>query len=129
MAITRATLPQIRNDIDAALAAVEAKHNIKFNTGRITFEPGVNFRCKLEAVSTADSTGKAVNPDKKNFESKAFLVGVKKTSFGKSFRVRGVNYTITGLNTRAKKYPIKAVRGNGQQYKFPVDMLPKNLRS
>ena len=98
-------------------------------TGRITFEPGQNFRCKLEAVSTADSTGKTVNPAKANFESKAFLVGVKKTSFGKTFSARGVNYTITGLNTRAKKYPIQAQRGNGQQYKFPVDMLPANLRS
>lgn len=129
MAITKATLPQIRNDIDAALAAVEAKHNIKFNTGRITYEPGVNFRCKLEAVSTADNNGNTVNPEKNNFESKAFLIGVKKTAFGKTFTSRGRKFTITGLNTRAKKYPIQAETARGQRYKFPVSQLPANLRS
>lgn len=36
---TKQNLPQLRADIDAALAAVAAKHGIKLQTGNISFNP------------------------------------------------------------------------------------------
>ena len=129
MSITKASLPRIRNDINAALAAVEAKHNIRFNIGRITYETGSNFRTKLEAVSTADHSGNAINPDKIQFEKNAWRVGVKKDAFGQKFTSGRKHFTITGINTRAKKYPINAVTASGKRYKFPVSMLPSSLQA
>ncbi len=129
MSITKASLPQIRNDINAALATIEAKHNLKFSIGRITYETGMNFRTKLEAVSTADHTGNAVNPDQVNFERNAWSVGVKKEAFGKKFTSNRKQFTITGINTRAKKYPIQGVTANGKRYKFPVSQLPASLQA
>jgi len=129
MSITKASIPAIRRDIDKALAAVEAKHNIKFKFGRITYETGVNFRGKLEAVSTADHLGNAVDPAKANFEKNARWVGVKKEAFGQKFTSNRKQFTITGINTRAKKYPIQGETANGQRYKFPISQLPASLRA
>jgi len=129
MSITKASIPSIRRDIDKALAAVEAKHNIKFNFGRITYETGVNFRGKLEAVATNDRCGNSVDPAQVNFERNAMFVGVKKDAFGQKFTSNRKQFTITGINTRAKKYPIQGETANGRRYKFPVSQLPASLRA
>lgn len=129
MSITKASLPGIRADINAALATIEAKHNIKFNTGRITYETGSNFRLKVEAVSTADHRGNAIDPDKANFEKNAWKVGVSKDAFGQKFTSNRKQFTITGISTRAKKYPIQGVTASGQRYKFTVSQLPASLRA
>lgn len=128
MRFNRANLKTIRNDISAALAAVEAKHGVSFNFNNIRFSDN-DFRTTLNCVSASDSNGNAVNIDKVNFEAKAFLVGVDKTAFGKTFTSNGRKFTITGLNTRAKKYPIQAETAQGKRFKFPVSRLPANLRS
>ena len=128
MNFNRTNIKALRADIDAALAAVEKQHGVSFKLGNIRFTDN-DFRCKLECFSASDNSGNAVNVDKQNFESKAFLVGVKTTSFGKTFTSRGRKFTITGINTRANKYPIQASTANGKRYKFPVTSLPANLRS
>jgi len=129
MSITKASLPQIRKDINAALATIEKKHNLRFSIGAITYEVGASLRTKLEAVSTADHTGNAINPDKIKFEKNAWRVGVKKDAFGQTFTSNRKHFTITGLNTRAPKYPIQAVTASGKRYKFPVSHLPSSLQA
>ena len=128
MNFNRTNIKALRADIATALAAVEKQHGVSFKLGNIRFTDN-DFRGKLECFSASDNSGKAVDVDKQNFESKAFLVGVKPTSFGKTFTQGTRTYTICGINTRARTYPIKARLGKGQYYKFPVSALPKNLRS
>lgn len=129
MIFNKANLKTIRVDIDAALAAVESKHGVKFSLGNIRYSTN-DFRCKLECVSTSDSTGKTVDPVEANFKRDAFLVGVAKDAFGKKFKSGRSNYKITGINTRRHKYPVSAIRvASGKSYKFPVSMLPANLRA
>ena len=128
MTLNKANLKIIRADIDAALAAVEKKHGGKFSLGNIRYSTN-DFRCKLEFVSTSDASGNAVNPDEINFKRDAFLVGVSKDAFGKSFTSRGKKYTITGINTRAHKFPIQGVNTRGDRYKFPVSALPTSLQA
>lgn len=127
MTFNKSNLKTIRADIDAALAAVESKHGVKFSLGNIRYSTN-DFRCKLECVSTADANGNAINVDKANFERLAVMVGVKKDAFGKSFTKRGKKYTITSINTRARKFPIQAVNTLGDRYKFPVSALPASLQ-
>jgi hypothetical protein len=128
MKFNKSNLSVIRTDIDFALAAVEKQHGVSFKIGRISYTNN-DFRTKLECFSASDDSGNAVNIDKQNFETKAFLIGVKKTAFGKTFTSNGRKFTITGLNTRAKKYPIQASTVGGKRYKFCVTQLPANLRS
>lgn len=126
MRFNRTNLKAIRADINTALKAVEKKHGVSFNLGNIRFSDS-DFRGKLECFSATDNSGNAVDIDKQNFESKAWLVGVKKTAFGKTFTSQGTKFTITGINTRAKKYPIQATNAKGKRYKFCVSQLPSNL--
>ena len=128
MNFNRTNIKALRADIATALAAVENQHGVSFKLGNIRFSDN-DFRGKLECFSASDNSGKAVNVDKQKFESKAFLVGVKTTSFGKTFTSNGRKFTINGINTRAKKYPIQASTATGKRFKFPVSSLPANLRS
>lgn len=128
MRFNKSNLKTIRADVAAALAAVESNHGVKFSLGNIRFSDS-DFRCKLECVSATNSSGNAVDLDRQKFESNCWMIGVPKTSFGKTFKSGRKTFTISGLNTRAKKYPIQAVDTRGKRYKFPVDMLPANLRS
>jgi hypothetical protein len=128
MNFNKSNLSAIRSDITAALAAVEKKHGVSFKLGNIRYSDN-DFRGKLECFSASDNSGNAVDVAKQNFESKAFLIGVDKSAFGKSFRSNGRKFTITGVNTRANKYPIQASTANGKRYKFSVTQLPQNLRS
>ena len=128
MNFNKSNLKTIRADIDTALAAVEKKHGVSFKLGNIRYTDN-DFRGKLECFSASDSGGNAVNVDKQKFESKSFLVGVKKTAFGKTFTSGRKTYTICGINTRAHQYPIQANSAQGRRYKFSVDALPANLRS
>ncbi len=129
MTFTKSNLKTIRADIDAALAAVESKHGVKFSLGNIRYSIN-DFRCKFECVSTSDSQGNTVDPKEENFKHDAFLVGVASDAFGKTFKSGRSNYKITGINTRRHKYPVSAIRvASGKGYKFPVSALPANLRA
>ncbi len=129
MTFNKANLGTIRADVAAALAAVESKHGVKFSLGNIRYSTN-DFRCKFECVSTSDSSGNAVDPAEANFKRDAFLVGVAKDAFGKTFKSGRSNYKITGISTRRHKYPVSAIRvASGKSYKFPVSSLPANLRA
>ena len=123
MTFTRAKVKTIRTEIDKALAAVAAKHGVEFSLGTIRFSD-TDLRGTLKCVSADKDAGR------KMFERDAFRVGVKKDAYGKTFTSNGKTFRITGINTRAKKYPICAETVNrGDKYKFPVRSLPSNLRS
>ncbi len=128
MTFNKANLNTIRADITAALKAVEKKHGVSFDLGNIRYSDS-NFRAKLECNSAADASGNTVNIDKANFERQAFLFDIAKDAFGKTFKSNGRTFTITGINSRAKKYPVNAVAANGDTYKFPVYQLPANLKT
>lgn len=47
---------------------------------------------------------------------------------GKTFVNRGVNFTITELNTRSPKFPVIAVDENGKGFKFTTDSIKTLLK-
>lgn len=51
--ITRANMQLLRADATKAINDVMAKHGLKATLGRIVFEPGREFRCKLTVVQPA----------------------------------------------------------------------------
>lgn len=128
MQFNRKNLPSFRLEIEQALAAVEAKHNVKFELGRITFTDN-NFRTKLECTTTADRSGNTVDPRQVKFDANSWRYNIAKDAFGKTFSKGGRKYKIVGLNPRAKKYPLNCEAPNGQQWKMPISSLPQNLRA
>lgn len=128
MKFNKSNLKTMRHDILDALEAVEKKHGVRFSLGNITFSAN-DFRTRLECLSTADASGNSVDPDKVKFEKTAYRVGVKKDAYGKTFTSNGKTFRITGVNPRAKKYPIQAVTINrGKRYKFSIYMIPSQYR-
>lgn len=128
MSFTKTNLKNIRADIAEALASVEATYNCKFDLGNIRFSDS-NFRAKLECNSVADASGNAINPAEVHFDQNRWRIGIAKDAFGKSFRSQGEKFTIVGINTRAKKYPVQAENARGRRYKFPMSAIPANLKA
>ena len=122
--IRRSSLISLFSPDDGEMMRCKAPENFRPSFGKN--DPGLNNQRQLANNSAVFVRG---NIDKQNFETKAFLVGVKKTAFGKTFTSQGRKFKITGLNTRAKKYPIQASTVGGKRYKFNVSQLPANLRS
>ena len=71
----------------------------------------------------------AMTAERKAFENYAARHGLDPDDFGREFRTyRGGTYRITGLNTRARKYPIQAEHvGTGKMYKFPAQQVKDAL--
>lgn len=60
--IVRGNMTTLRADATKALQDVMAKHGLKANVGRIVFEPGREFRCKLTVVQPAADLTPGVKP-------------------------------------------------------------------
>jgi len=75
--IGSSTMKVLRDDIDKALTAALAKHGLKANIGRITYEPGKEFRVKLTVVQpmTGVSTSTPAQIGEKwNYMGKTYTV-------------------------------------------------------
>ena len=60
--ITRGTIKTLRADATKAIQDVMTKHGLMADLGRITFEPGLSFRCKLTVTAAADPTAPKAVP-------------------------------------------------------------------
>ncbi len=92
------TLRALRADIDAALAAVGAKHGISLSAGNARFDANtVTF--KLNCV-LLNSDGKAETREMLDLKALYPQLVNKRVSIGPR-----TNGTIVGFNARAQKYP------------------------
>lgn len=60
-----------------------------------------------------------------DFNNKAVMMGLPEGLRGKSFESNGKTFTITDINTRARKYPLEGVDTAGNTYKFPREVVSK----
>lgn len=102
----RANLKTIRADLEAALAAVSAKHGIALSTGSISFNAN-SFTTKVTAVVANTATGATVDPQEVKwaaaFNKNHFFTGLKKTDLGKTIKIPSLGtVTIVGLRPKAK---------------------------
>jgi hypothetical protein len=113
----RSNLKILRDDINEALNVVMKKHGLTHSIGRIGFDD-LKFSTKLVVTVGNDVSGDKDVANRAEFERYCRLFDFKKSDFGRSFVSRGETFTICGLSTRAKKYPILAKNSNGDVYKF-----------
>jgi hypothetical protein len=124
MAITVNQLELIRKEINDAIAAVAAKHNMTMSLGKITYDE-VSFKSEIKAtvISTDGTDLKARN----DWDHYCKLFWLKSEDFGKTFVDAGETYTICGVKPRNTKFPILAKSIKGVTYKFPDDVIRKHL--
>lgn len=120
----RYNISVMRQEVEAALAAIGAKHGLNFNVGRITFEPN-EFRCKVTAVTSSSVQGQPAGQTVEFASLQrqgAFAIGAVGVDFANSLfrhpklgRVKIVGYT-----PRRHKYPYSVQTVNGKRYKVSL---------
>ena len=121
MALSKAQVAQIRIDINAALAAVSAKHGMDFTFNRITFTDA-SITTKLVGVTrenkwNMDSTVKATPEMLALRKSEMFLLG--KSVADAEFRSPTLGrVTFVGYNSKAHRYPFIVQQVGGKRYKL-----------
>lgn len=124
--ITKFGRPSCRKVSDEALEALQAVAEqygliVKNEPGSFTHN---TFTAKFTfSVEAADGTGAPAD-----FAQKAALVGLPEDCFGKTFTDwRNVTFTITGINLRAKKYPVQVTKADGRAFKMPAAQVASHL--
>jgi hypothetical protein len=119
--ITSSLLTAIREEINEALAAVAARHNVTIAAGRATYTQ-TNSTMKLEISAKDAATGEAIPRMVSDFKNLAYLHGLKPEDLGRKFVFSGRGYTIMGLKPRCTKRPIIVKRDDGREFKIDASL-------
>jgi len=125
---TRANCRTLMDEVEAALKPIAEKHGLTLDRKGKSF-----YRDKLPVmfqflVTEKDEDGNALDSRAKDFMRVADAYGLSKDDYLAEFRSNGRTFRITGLNTRARGYPVMAedVR-TGKTYKFPAKRVKQAL--
>lgn len=111
--------------ICAEQAMIAAAKEMGLNVRRSGSASFNDSTCKL----TFEFIAEGANPDREEFEQVAQIFGLSKDDFGAVFSHRGEMYEITGVNLRAKRYPIRVQRvKDAKAFKFPDDLVASKLK-
>ena len=124
--IDRILIGKLRDEISHCLEPIGEKYGIELKAGRCGYSSG-NFTLKLEG-SLVSEDGVVLTKEAEDFKKYAHWHGLVPEDLGKTFVHTHVVYTITGLKTRASKYPITAQASNGGSYKFAAESVKMLLK-
>ena len=124
----RTALKQLREDLNKALEEVAAQHNIIVDVGNASFTSDtatfkLNLIIKGEGVENREDA--RVAKYEKDFNTYHNMFGIDKDVLGKTFKDRTKQFTILGLDTKKRKYPIIAKDQNGKQFKLSSEQLSR----
>ena len=123
----RTKVRYLREVLKQALEEFGEKENLVVDLGSATFgNSNVTFKLNLNEVS---GDGSVLTREAVAFQRAARLYGLQPEDLGRVFRSpSGKRFKITGLNTRAHKYPIQAEEvGTGKRFKFPSHAVVGNF--
>jgi hypothetical protein len=117
------SLDILRSKMENLLKDFGLDNEIEFKMGRIGYTEGY-CTIALKAYSTEKVGPANVAGKDMEFLNSALRLGVPSDWLGKKVTMSGTAYTITGLNTRARKYPVILTRMNdGASIKSTVDSV------
>lgn len=122
MTFNKAIIQTLRADIDAAVAAVAAKHGVRIEAGRAKYSAS-SAVIQIE-VSSVGADGIIHTKGRDDFMLYAPAYGFSECDFGRSFVAGGRVFTISGWNPRSPVRPIEARGDDGKMYK----LLPAKVR-
>ena len=97
--------------------------DIEYGGGRYS-----DTKATLKLVFYDKESGGKIQDKKNNWDENCHLFGMKKNDFAKEFISGNDMFIITGLNTRARRYPIKATRkSDNKRFKFPARYVKECL--
>jgi hypothetical protein len=113
------TLKMVREAIQSSLDGLQVDLGIQLKIGTMRFDDST-FTTKLEASLFGH------DPLAEEWEKYANRFGLDATWIGKKFHYIGKTYTIVGLDTKKRKYPVMTAC-DGKKYKFPADIVVKRM--
>lgn len=124
----RANVRILNKEILAALKPISQKHGLVLEKNAKTYYrdrlPGMfQFIIRVEGED-----GEVLDTKAQEFQNGARLVGLDPNDLGREFVIRGSRYKITGLNLRARKYPVLGERlSDGKTYKFGASTVQRGF--
>lgn len=119
------TLIALRNDMNAALAAVAEKYGVKIDVGGARYDAmglSCSYKLEVEANQTEDGT----DATRAKFECYAALFGLLAEDYHNKFDYYGVEYRIVDINLKARKKPLIIENiSNGKLYTCDVESYKK----
>ena len=112
----------LRVEMEEALKQVAERYDLGISLGRITYTE-TNFKVKVE-VATKSEDGVVGSQAALAFGQYSKWDGIKPEALGQRFNFKNKDYTITGYNTRARKYSMQAIDEQGESFGF----MPKSVR-
>ena len=86
-----------------------------------------NCTFKIEAATIAHD-GVVNSQERKAFVRLADMYGMAPAFLDKTFKQGAYSFTVTGLNTRRRKYPVCCKRDDGKNYSFTTDTVIRLMR-
>jgi hypothetical protein len=121
MALTRQLVAQIQREINEALAAVAAKHNLTLEPSRARYSDS-NLKVTLE-LSVQTESGEPAD-----FRYGAAALCLPADCWGKTVMINGKFMTICGIKLRNRKYPVLAIY-QGKTYKLTSESVSRALKA
>jgi len=101
MEIDKSVVQEMRKEVFQALNAIASRHGLNVKQQSNVSYSATDFSVKY-TFSDAD-----INLAKADFEKKCWKYGLSASDYGRTFDNDGKTIVITGINTRAPKYPIQ----------------------
>ena len=121
--ITKQLLDDVRTDFDQAIKEVETKHGLQIQLRSLRYGQQ-NATGKIE-MSLLNTDGIVQTPERTAWENHARFYQLDPSWLDQTFvSSKGTAHTITGLNTKAPKYPVQTT-SNGRDYKWPADTVKR----
>lgn len=123
--LSRQKVREIMADCEEALKAVAEKHGFELARRSCSYtehEMPVAFR-----LVEVGEDGNALTREAGAFEQLKKFYGLEGVSVGDTFKNRGRIFRVTGLNSRAPKYPVLAEDLQGKKYKFPAEVVARKI--
>jgi hypothetical protein len=109
-----------RKEAEQALQGLAQKYNANIMAGNIKYDTN-HFTISI-TVRKNDIAGKSY--EQAEFEKCCVIFGLKPSDFGKTFASQGREFTICGIDMKARSMPILAT-SNGKTYKFKEESITK----
>lgn len=116
----------LREALFTALIPFGLEQKISVSLGNASFSSSsVEFKVNLNEIA---SDGLVLSREAVAFKEQAPRYGLMSSDLGRIFHSRGKSFRITGLNTRAKRYPINAEDiSTGKRFKFASETVVRSL--
>ena len=143
---THFSVKALRADLEAAIKQVAVKHNLVIGfEGAARFSPTELTFAKLTAVpnipvavtqtSASRPVGVAVQQgtdpyntlESREYLNLGYTLALPKHWLGKKFKTPTGVYTLIGLKTSYRKYPIIGISARGTRYKFAVSTVKAGI--